>query len=226
MHNQLTDLSSYSDQNINHSINPNTNENALGQSIMHQRMLSRSENVSTNLTIKTAEGDIVQLSTNTFYDFKSFLYNKKGQIYSDAGLITNQESYRQMTLLSGNSFTFSVEGHLNAEELNDIEKIVRQIDHIIHDMKKGDMGNAMKKALNMGGYDTISGFSADLSVTQSYSMIAEKIYNQIADVKDDLMKKAKKPIQQLMNHHFQDLLDKQDKMLNPINTFLEQLQQY
>lgn len=226
MQNHLTDLSSYFDHNANQSISQNTNENESSKSVIYKRMLSKSENVSTNLTIKTAEGDMVRLSTNTFYDFKSLLYDKKGQVYSDAGLITNRESYRQMTLSSGESFTFSVTGHLNAGELDDIETIIQQIDTIIFDMKKGDMGNAIEKALNMGGYDTISEFSADLSVKKSYSMITEKIQNKIADVENDLIKRAKKPIKQLINHHFQDLLDKQDKRLDSINAFLEQLQQY
>ncbi len=189
MSDHLTDLSSYFDHITNQNIE---NGNEQSNSIMQKRMLSRSEDINTNLTIKTAQGDIVQLSTNSFYDFKSLLYDKKGQVYSDAGLITNRESYRQMTLASGESFTFSVEGHLNAQELNDVEKIVRQIDNIIFDMKKGDMGNALKKALDMGGYDSISKFSANLSVKKSYSMVTEKIQNRIADVKDDLVKKGKK----------------------------------
>ena len=221
MHDHLTDLPSYSDKNVNQ----NLNENELGKSMMQKRMLSKSENVSTDLTIKTSEGDIVKISTNSFYDFKSLLYDKKGQVYSDAGTITNKISYREMTLNSGESFTFSVSGNLNAAELKDIEKIVRQIDNIIHDMKKGDMGNAIKKALKMDGYDTISGFSADLSVKQSYSMISQ-IQNSIADIKDDLMKKAKEPIEQLINYHFKDLLEKQDKRVDPIKAFLEQLQQH
>lgn len=223
MYNQLTDLSSYSDHNSNHNINQNINENELGRSMMYKRMLSKSENVSTDLTIKTSEGDIVKISAQSFYDFKSLLYNKKGQVYSDAGTITNQTSYREMTLASGESFTFSVAGHLNAEELKDIEKIVKQIDNIIHDMKKGDMGNAIEKALNMGGYNTISGFSADLSVKQSYSMISQ-IQNKIADIDKDLLKRIKKPVEQLFAHYFQDMLEKQDKKLAPINAFLEQLQ--
>ncbi|MCK5542146.1 MAG: hypothetical protein KAI40_05600 [Desulfobacterales bacterium] len=219
MSNHLADLSSYTDQNTNHNIN----ENELNKSMMLQkRMLSKSEDVSTDLTIKTSEGDIVKLSTKSFYDFKSLLYDKKGQVYSDAGTITNRASYRAMTLKSGESFTFSVSGNLNAEELKDIEKILGQIDNIIYDMKNGDMGNALEKALGMGGYDTVSGFSADLSVKKSYSMISEKIQNKIADLKDDFMKKAKEPIEQLLNHHFKDLLKKQD---NPINAFLAQLQQ-
>jgi len=222
MHNHLTDLSSYSDQSVSHNIN----DNELNKSMMQKRLLSKSEDVSTNLTIKTAQGDIVKLPTNTFYDFKSLLYDNKGQVYSDAGLITNRTSYRQMTLASGESFTFSVEGHLNAQELNDIEKIVMQIDSIVYDMKKGDMGNALKKALSMGGYDTITEFTANLSVKKSYSMIAEKIQNKIADIEDELMKRPKEPIKQLIDHHFQGLLDKQERRFDSINTFLEQLQQH
>jgi hypothetical protein len=221
MHDHLTDLSTYSDQNINQ----NNNENELNKSMMQKRLLSKSEDVSTDLTIKTSEGDIVKLSTNSFYDFKSLLYDKKGQVYSDAGTITNRTSYRGMTLRSGESFTFCVSGNLNAEELKDIEKIIGQIDNIIHDMKNGNMGNAIKKALDMGGYDTISGFSANLSVKQSYSMVS-KIQNRINEIEDDLMKKAKQPIEQLINHHFKNLLEKQTKELDPISAFLEQLRQH
>ena len=220
MHDHITDLSSYSDHNVNQ------NDNELSKSMMHTRMLSKSENVSTDLTIKTSEGDIVKLSTQSFYDFKSLLYDKKGRIYSDAGTITNRITYREMTLQSGESFTFSVSGHLNAEELKDIEKIVKQIDHIIHDMKKGDMGNAIKKALNMGGYDTISGFSADLSVKKSFSMISETIQSRINEIEDDLIQRTKEPIEQLIKHHFKDLLKEQAKLLDPINALLEQLRQH
>ncbi|MCP3898954.1 MAG: hypothetical protein GY707_04370 [Desulfobacteraceae bacterium] len=226
MNDHLADLSSYFDQNTNQNINQSTNENELSKSTVHKKIFSKSENISTNLSIKTAQGDIVQLSTNSFYDFKSLLYDKKGQVYSDAGLITNRESYRQMTLASGESFTFSVTGHLNAQELDDIETIVQQIDTIISDMKNGDMGNALKKALDMGGYDSISKFSANLSVKKSYSMVTEKIQNRIAEVEEDLIKKARQPISQLVNHHFKELLDKQEKSSNPINVFLEQLQQH
>ena len=101
MSNHLADLSSYTDQNTNHNIN----ENELNKSMMLQkRMLSKSEDVSTDLTIKTSEGDIVKLSTKSFYDFKSLLYDKKGQVYSHAGTITNRASYRAMTLKSGERF--------------------------------------------------------------------------------------------------------------------------
>ncbi len=221
MSNHLADLSSYIDQ----SINQNINDNELNKSMMLQRsMLSKSENSSANLTITTSEGDIVKLSSQSYYDFKSLLYDKKGQVYSDAGTITNQTSYREMTLKSGQSFTFSVEGHLNEQELNDVEKIVGQIDNILHHMEKGDMDNALKKALKMGGYDTVSGFSADLSVKKSYSMIAEKIQSSVSTAEENMMKRIKEPVQQLIDHHFKNLLKEQSRNLDPVKAFLEQLE--
>ena len=217
MSNHLADLSSYPDQNMNQNIN----DNELNKSMMLQKsILSKSENSSANLTITTSEGDIVKLSAQSYYDFKSLLYDRKGQVYSDAGTITNQTSYREMTLESGQNFTFSVEGHLNAEELDDVEKIIGQIDNILHHMEKGDMDKALKKALTMGGYDTVSRFSADLSVKKSYSMIAEKIQNSISAAEENMMKRIKKPVQQLIDHHFKNLLEEQG---NPFKTFLEQL---
>ncbi len=243
MHNSPADLSSYLDNNTSQ----NVQDQALSKSMMHRKMLSVSEDVNTDLTIKTSEGDIVKLSTTSFYAFKSLLYDKKGRIYSDAGMITNRETYRQMTLASGENFTFSVAGDLNEQELNDIKKIVKQIDFIINDMKQGDMDNAVEKALSMGGYDTVSGFSADLSVKQSYSMVsetmiqekkyipemnllekadklAEKMRKKLDNMEETLLKRAQQPIDQLFGHHFKNFWDNQDKRLNPINAFLEQLQ--
>jgi hypothetical protein len=221
MSNHLADLSSYLDQYSNQNIN----DNELTKTMMLQKSaVTKSENVSSDLTIKTSEGDIVKLSAQSFYDFKSLLYDKKGQVYSDAGTITNRISYREMTLKSGQSFTFSVSGNLNEKELKDIEKIVGQIDDIVHQMKKGDMDKAVEKALSMGGYDSISGFSANLSVKKSYSMIAERVQQSIAATEQNLMKKINEPIEQLVDHHFNDFLKEQDKVFDPIKAFLEQLQ--
>jgi len=214
----IADSSLYSDQNIN--------EHGLNKSISHKQLFSKSETSNTDLKITTSEGDIVKLSAKSFYNFKSLLYDKKGQVYSDAGTITNHKSYREMTLSSGKSFTFSVTGNLNSEELNDIGKVIGQIDSIMDDMENGNMGNALEKALNMGGYDTVTKFSANLSIKKSYSMVSESIKNKIADVEDNLMKQIKEPVEQIIDHHFKNLLAKKNNNNDQIKSFLEQLQQH
>ncbi len=51
-------------------------------------------------------------------------------------------------------------------------------------------------------------------------MIAEKIQNSISAAEENMMKRIKKPVQQLIDHHFKNLLEEQG---NPFKTFLEQL---
>jgi hypothetical protein len=217
MTDHIADPSYNSDQNISQNIYDNE---------LNKNILTKSENVSTDLTIKTSEGDIVKLSTQSFYDFKSLLYDQRGRVYSDAGTITNQISYREMTLESGESFTFSVEGNLNEQELDDIKKIVGQIDSIVHHMKNNNMDKALEKALTMGNFDTVSSFTADLNVKRSYSMISETVQNKIAQTEDNLRKNLKKPIRQLVDHHFKNLLKEHEKIADPFSAFLEQLRQH
>jgi uncharacterized protein with GYD domain len=131
------------------------------------------ESLDAELTIETREGDVVTLSASMFSEMEAYEYNEYGAISSgNAGM---QAAYheREISLTSGEAFTFTVEGDLSEEELKDIEAIVKGIDEIIGEMAEGDMNDAIAKAMTMGTYDSVAMYEADISVAQSYEMFSE-----------------------------------------------------
>ncbi len=131
------------------------------------------ESLEAGLTIQTREGDIVTLSTSRYSEMNAYEYSSQGQISHENKTMSAAYNFREITLSSGESFGFSVEGDLSEEELQDIESIVAGIDHIIGDMVQGDMGDAVSKAMSMGSYDSISMYAADISVERSYEVYAQ-----------------------------------------------------
>ena len=136
--------------------------------------LQASQNKNLELSLTTREGDTVTLSAGSFMEFASLSYDKSGRISNGSESATARLSSREMTLASGSQFTFSVKGSLNEQEMNDIESLVKALDEVVNKMSTGDMDDAMAKALDMqDGYDSISGFEADLSYSSSYSFSSE-----------------------------------------------------
>lgn len=134
-----------------------------------KQSLSYQENLNAGLTIKTKEGDLVTLNTSSFAKMDAFQYDSKGVLQSENGTVEGSVNHRQMTLATGEYFSFSVVGDLSEDELADIEQIIAGIDGIIVEISQGDMEGAVEKALEMDGYDTVSMFAADISLQRSYS---------------------------------------------------------
>lgn len=128
------------------------------------------ESLDTGLTIKTREGDIVTLSSSRFAQFNSFEYNSRGEIQTDTGNALITQHTREITLTTGDQFSFSVQGDLNEQELADIEAIVKGVDGIVAEVAQGDMEEAVAQAMAMGNYSSVSMYSADISYERSYSM--------------------------------------------------------
>jgi hypothetical protein len=169
------DMSSVQSQSLATGISPRQSALSDSQfsSYVKKQSFSAYESLDAGLTIKTNEGDLVTLSSNTFSKLDTSLYNSKGVLQTDAGKVMVTQNQRQITLASGESFTFSVEGNLSEEELKDVEAIVKGIDEVISEMAEGDMEDAVDAALSMGGYDSIAAYSADITYEKSYSMASE-----------------------------------------------------
>lgn len=142
-------------------------------SYIRQKSVTAEERLEAGLTITTKEGDLVTLTSNSYAKLDAYSYNSKGVVHTEDGKAIVKENQREVTLSSGESFSFSVVGDLNEEELEDIEAIVKDIDDIIEEMAEGDMDDAVSIALGMGGYDSVSEFSADISYERSYSRTVE-----------------------------------------------------
>ncbi len=131
------------------------------------------ESLDAGLTIKTREGDIVTLSTSRFSEMNANEYNSQGQIETQNGSMSASRQTRELTLTTGELFSFSVQGDLNEQELADIESIIKGVDGIIGEMAEGDMDDAVAKAMAMGSYDSVSMYEADITVQRSYAVQSE-----------------------------------------------------
>ncbi|MCF6248196.1 MAG: hypothetical protein L3J69_12675 [Desulfobacula sp.] len=168
-------MNSIQTQPIAAGLSPNTLalSDARVASYMRKQSVSTYESMNAGLTIQTKEGDMVTLSSNTYAQLDAFMYDNKGVVQTENGIAVTSRSQREITLTSGDSFTFSVVGDLSEEELADIEEIVKKIDEIISEMAEGDMDEAVEKALAIGAYDTVSMYSADLKYEKSYTLVTE-----------------------------------------------------
>lgn len=128
------------------------------------------ESLDTGLVIKTKEGDQVTLTANSFMAMDAYMYDSKGMVQTDSGHAAFSHSQRAISLASGESFSFSVQGDLSETEMEDIEAILKDLDGVISEMTQGDMSGAVDKALEMGDYDSVSSFAADISYQRSFEM--------------------------------------------------------
>ncbi|MCP4720320.1 MAG: hypothetical protein GY860_12750, partial [Desulfobacteraceae bacterium] len=92
-------------------------QNAQFSSHSRKQTVNAYESLDTGLTIQTREGDIVTLSSNSFSEFNASEYNSKGEIRTDSGNALITQHTREITLTTGEQFSFSVQGDLNEQEL-------------------------------------------------------------------------------------------------------------
>lgn len=135
-----------------------------------EQSLFAQEQLNTDLVIETKEGDKVTISSDSFAQMDSYTYNAQAMIQTPDGSAAYSESYQELTLMSGYNFSFSVEGDISDDELADINNMLKGMDEIISYMKAGDMDQAFNSALNLGDFDTFSGYSVDISYEQTYAM--------------------------------------------------------
>ncbi|MCD4720295.1 MAG: hypothetical protein K8S13_10630 [Desulfobacula sp.] len=168
-------MSSIPNQSLMAGLSPrqNTLPDAQFLSYIRKQSFSAYESLDAGLTIKTKEGDLVTLTSHSYAEVDAFMYDSKGVLQTDSGKAVVTQNIREITLTSGESFTFSVVGDLSEEELGDIEAIVKGIDEIISQMAAGDMNGAVAKAISMGGYDSVSMYAADITYQRSYAMASE-----------------------------------------------------
>ncbi len=138
-----------------------------------KQSVSSYKSLDAGLTIRTKEGDLVTLTSKSFSELDAFVYNRKGVINTKSGKSTIIHNKSEVTLTSGENFSFSVAGDLNEKEIKDIENIIKGIDGIISELNQGDMGNAVRQALTMGDFSTVSMYSADIRYIKSYAVTTD-----------------------------------------------------
>lgn len=149
---------------------PNNKATRQAAAYVREQSVNFREKLDTNLVLETKDGDKVTLASNSYSQMSASLYDSRGIIQTDSGFAAAGMSQREITLASGQSFSFTVEGQLSEEEFKDIESLLAGLDGVIAEMKEGDMEDAFGQALGLGGYDTVSNFTADIRYEQAYVM--------------------------------------------------------
>jgi len=147
--------------------------NASTASSSSERYAKSYSSLDAGLTIQTREGDVVTLSTSQSSELEAYEYSSQGLVSNEDGYAAASYNVREITLTTGETFAFTVEGDLSEEELKDIESIITGVDGIIGEMMEGDMQDAVSQAMSMGYYDSISSYEADITVAYGYAMYSE-----------------------------------------------------
>lgn len=121
---------------------------------------------ASDIVIETLEGDRVTLSTSAYatggYETYEAFAIGGGAAARQYGASAYFESSQELSL--------SVSGDLNQQELNDISKILRTLDKMMNDLAAGDLKSALAGSARFSGIDSISSFSADMSITASVAV--------------------------------------------------------
>ncbi len=223
-------MSSISNQALLAGVAPRQNylSDTQFSSYIRKQSISAYENLDAGLTIQTKEGDLVTLTSNTYAQLDAHMYDSRGVLQAESGSAMVTQNIREITLTSGERFSFSVIGDLNEVELADIEAIVKGIDKIISEMVQGDMDDAVDKALSMGGYDTVSMYAADISYEKSYQMTSQtrtQTMGSIPDPKSEMLPKEESPaapVNRFFPENYTPGKQKESAIKN-INKFIEKM---
>ncbi|MCG8532585.1 MAG: hypothetical protein MI749_18255 [Desulfovibrionales bacterium] len=192
------------------------------------RSLTTREETNAEVTIQTREGDLVTLSANSFNRMDAHSYDSHGVVATDQGRLAVSRHEREITLATGESFSFTVQGDLNEEELADIESILLGVDGVMDEMTDDDMAGAMARAVELGmtRFDSVAAYSADLSHVRTYSnttQVSASTAQKATAPADNLAPEALDTGRQLLAQLLKDLDEQKPHVLEKSRTPLDSL---
>jgi hypothetical protein len=122
----------------------------------------------TGLSIVTAEGDKVTLSTSASFQGIGVTYNVRGVAEGQA--ISLRSDVLEGAFLSQKQIT--IEGDLNEQEIQDIKKIVNQVNGLRQDVVSGDLNAIVANGQQISATGTIA--RVDLHIQHSESILVEQ----------------------------------------------------
>ena len=115
---------------------------------------------TTDIALVTSEGDRVTLSATSLFEATYEAYNSKGVMNTG---VTGET----LTLTASSALAISVEGSLNEQELEDIERVVSTMREMASEFFAGEVEEELLELFEEDhGLGTIASFRADISNTQ------------------------------------------------------------
>jgi len=170
-----------------------------------------SQSNSSDLSITTADGDIVSISFSALEENQSsenFSYyagqDSKGMSYQSSA-----SSYSEM------NFSFSVQGDLDKDELHAIQSLIKDISKIEKDFFSGNIDKAFNKALELG-YDEEQLSSFNLELRQTQTNYVSQAYSEVANYNVDADEELNSVVRPVLDFigEFKELRDNANKILD------------
>ena len=209
--------------------------NASNYSCRELTSISMSEQQNKDITIFTKDGDKVTLSSEKqiqalYSNYSDVSYQKFSGVSDKYSIELNNytSSVKDSFEYEKNgSFSISVEGDLDKQEMQDIKKAIKSIDKIMTNLLSGgDLSKAADKAMKIVNLDSISGIASDYSYEKTISVEHTAIEEMSTYSKEGLQETATQAadnetnnIMNLINEMTEIVKDsgvKPSKMVGPI----------
>ena len=118
---------------------------------------------SADITLVTAEGDKVTLSTDTMLQAAYTRYDARGRLRGQ-GIERHAESFQ---LTSANDVSLQIEGDLNDVERADIQEALETIEKLATDFFSGKVDESPNQIFDLGNLNTLRSIDASLEFSQS-----------------------------------------------------------
>lgn len=166
---------------------------------------------SSDLSITTADGDVVTISFSALKESQSSenLTYSSNQNFSEMSYQHSTSSSSEM------NFSYSVQGDLDKDELHAIKSLIKDISKIEKDFFAGNIDNAFNKALELG-YDEEQLSSFNLELRQTQTNYVSQAYSEIANYnagENEALNTAVRPVLDFIGE-FKELRDNANKMLD------------
>ncbi len=170
-----------------------------------------SQSNSSDLSITTADGDVVTIS------FSALQENQANEYFSyNANQNSSEMSYqRSASSYSEMNFTFSVQGDLDKDELHAIQSLIKDISKIEKDFFAGNIDKAFNKALELG-YDEEQLSSFNLELKQTQTSYVSQAYTDVANYNADENEELNTVVRPVLDFigDFKELRDNANKILD------------
>ena len=139
-----------------------------------------SNEFSGRLSVTTAEGDTINLSADLESDFRAVNYKARAEGVETT--VDIEATYAEYSLK--HKFGVTIEGDLNEEEIQDLEKLFRNVANIFRKYVSGQDDEALAKTAKLGerfgALSSLSGLDLNVDVERSVTVLASHIVSEVA----------------------------------------------
>jgi len=138
-----------------------------------------SNDFSGRLSVTTEEGDTITLTADLEADYRAVAYRSSGQ--AEGATFDVKANYAEYSLKR--EFGVTVEGELNEQELNDLEKLFRKVSNIFKKFIQGEDDEALAKTAKLADrferFSSLSSLDLSVDVERSFTVLAAQVVSEV-----------------------------------------------